>query len=226
MNFPDAYVMKRLLCERRPAEILEVGSFVGFSARWILEVSSPWGGKVTCVDPNIRHRGIDAPGEILRRLNQAFLPDRLEVVEGFFGTPGEFYEPYEAYEPKRSRDFVDELLATRQCIRENWERKFDFVFIDGDHSYAAVKENFAIALTLLKEGGCITFHDALSWKGVNDAVKEIRSNYAGSAQVEILGQLDHRIFQGLLGKHTDGIGYFALSPEPLTTVGTPKPVTS
>jgi predicted O-methyltransferase YrrM len=208
INFPDAYVLKRLLRRHRPKEVLEVGSFVGFSTRWILEVVSRWNGRVTSVDPNIRHRSFDAPGDVLQRLNARFLAANLDVVHGFFGTPGDVYHDYEHCEPKRTRPFVDELVASRQKITESWGRKFDFIFIDGDHSYEAVKENFRISLHLLRPGGCIAFHDALSWEGVNDALREIARDHAGSADTKILGKLDHRIFQGLFGKHTDGIGFF------------------
>jgi predicted O-methyltransferase YrrM len=189
-------------------EILEVGSFVGFSARWILEVCSGWQGKLTSVDPNIRHRRIDTPGRILKDFNQRFAPDRLETIEGFFGAPRTFYEDYETHEPRQSRAFVDQLLASRVRIDRHWERRFDFIFIDGDHSFDAVKENFQIALGLLRDGGCIAFHDALSWEGVNTALDEIRRENADSAEVRIFGKLDHWVFQGLLRKHTDGIGFF------------------
>ncbi|MDQ6623532.1 MAG: class I SAM-dependent methyltransferase [Verrucomicrobiota bacterium] len=208
MNFPDAYVLARLLRRYRPTRILEVGSFVGFSTRWILETATAWGGSVTSVDPNIRHRSFDAPGEVLKRLNERFLPDRLDVVHGFFGTPGDVYHDYEQHEPKRSREFVDQLVASRERIGEDWERRFEFIFIDGDHTYEAVTENFRIARHLLAAGGCIAFHDAISWPGVNQALREIAQAYRGKAETRIFGKLDHALFQGMLRKHTDGIGFF------------------
>lgn len=48
---------------------------------------------------------------------------------------------------------------------------------------------------------------------MNEALAEIRREYSGSAEVTIFGQLDHRILQGMLGKHTDGIGFFKLLPQ-------------
>lgn len=37
----------------------------------------------------------------------------------------------------------------------------DFLFIDGDHSYEGVKEDFAMYAPLVREGGAIAFHDIL-----------------------------------------------------------------
>lgn len=41
-------------------------------------------------------------------------------------------------------------------------RKFDFVFIDGDHEYAGVKADFLAYAQLTKAGGLIAFHDIVS----------------------------------------------------------------
>ncbi|HEX8280472.1 MAG TPA: class I SAM-dependent methyltransferase [Chthoniobacterales bacterium] len=212
INFPDAYILKRLLERYRPATILEVGSFVGFSTRWLLENSAGWNAKLTAVDPNIRHRSVDDPGEILRAFNAQFLPERLEVIEGFFGAPGACYHDYETFEPKQDRAFVDRLIAQRQHIGPGWERRFDFIFIDGDHGYKAVKENFEIAVDCLNPNGCIAFHDVLSWAGVRQALDEIKQNFAGRAEVKIFGRLDRSILQGIFGKTSSGIGFFRFKP--------------
>ncbi len=208
INFPDAYILQRLLERCRPKNILEVGSFVGFSTRWILDIVTRWDGRITSIDPNIRHRSFDAPGDVLATLNARHLPSHLEILHGFFGMPGDVYHDYEQIEPTRPREFVDRLVASRERITAAWPRKFDFIFIDGDHTYEAVKENIRIALHLLEAKGCIAFHDAISWAGVNAALQELAKDYAGRGEMKILGRLDHFIFQSILGKHTDGIGFF------------------
>ena len=38
--------------------------------------------------------------------------------------------------------------------------RFDMIFIDANHTYAAAKADFEHALPLLKTGGCIAFHNA------------------------------------------------------------------
>ncbi len=43
--------------------------------------------------------------------------------------------------------------------RKLGDRKIDFLFIDGDHHYEAVKREYQIYLPLVREGGIIGFHD-------------------------------------------------------------------
>ncbi len=64
---------------------------------------------------------------------------------------------------------------------------YDFIFIDGDHSYEAVKSDIAKVLPVLKPGGLIAFHDYRTHphefegdnafdEGVTNAVNELISN--------------------------------------------------
>jgi predicted O-methyltransferase YrrM len=206
----DALILNRLLSTCKPVSILEVGSFLGFSTRWLLEVSRDWHAMVTAVDPNIRHRVYDSPRRFVERLNAVFLPDRLEIISGFFGDyTDDIYYDYEHYKPKKERMFVNKLIREREQINSGWQKKYDFIFIDGDHSYKSVMNNFELSLALLKPGGCIAFHDALSWEGVNRALKELRIDYYHKAEVKIMGKLLRRISNPFF--HCDGIGLFQLS---------------
>jgi len=210
IKFTDAYILKQILHKYKPGTILEVGSFVGFSTRWLLEITKSWNAKVTAVDPNIRHRVFDDPRSILVKFNLRFYPKRLEIIKGFFGHyDNSIYYDYEHYEPGRSRDYVDELIKDRVIIDKSWERKFDFIFIDGDHSYDSAMNNFELASGMLNDGGSIGFHDALSWTGVNKAIKEIKVNYRDRAEVDIYGSTDRAVFKPL-GAHIDGVGFFRL----------------
>ncbi len=212
LKFTDAYVLKQLLYKHKPSTILEVGSFLGFSTRWLLEVSSAWDAKVTAIDPNIRHRIFDNPREFVESLNSQFYPERLEIVTGFFGEfSNEYaYYDYEQYEPKRDKEFVDVLLKEREVINENWDRKFDFIFIDGDHSYEATMTNFAIAIKLLNPGGCIAFHDTVSWDGVNQALKQLAKKYKNKARVRIYGNKKIAKLFNKIKRPIDGVGSFEL----------------
>jgi cephalosporin hydroxylase len=59
------------------------------------------------------------------------------------------------------------------------EEKLDFLFIDGDHRYEAIKSDFQMYSPLVRKGGLIGFHDI----GVNEEGggnrfwNEIKSNY-------------------------------------------------
>lgn len=210
IKFTDAYILKRLLDKHKPGSILEIGSFLGFSTRWLLEVSKGWSPKVTAVDPDIRHRVFDNPRSIVEKLNSAFLPNNLEIVTGFFGPCDHtIYYDYEHYDPKRTREYVNELVKDKAIIDKDWQKKFEFIFIDGDHSYQSVMNNFEIAIELLNKNGCIAFHDALTWQGVDKALKEIKSRFGSQAEVHTYGKLDKTILK-LFGISNDGIGFFRL----------------
>ena len=210
LKFPDAYVLAQILRRYRPRTILEIGSFLGFSTRWLLEVTRDWSPVITAIDPNIRHRVFDAPRNFVEKLNSGFYPGRLEIVTGFFGSyDGNVYYDYEHYEPKRDRAYVDELIRDRAAIDRTWDRKFDFIFIDGDHSYESVMNNFGTAIGLLNEKGTINFHDALSWTGVNRALKDIKTEYGEKADVSVYGRIDRMLLRPFRVQN-DGIGFFRL----------------
>jgi predicted O-methyltransferase YrrM len=53
---------------------------------------------------------------------------------------------------------------------------FDFIFVDGAHSYEYVKSDTKIALELINEEGLILWHDYGTFKGVTDALNEYWSD--------------------------------------------------
>lgn len=46
-----------------------------------------------------------------------------------------------------------------ETLRKLEGRKFDFLFIDGDHSYEGVKKDFEMYGPLVEKGGIVAFHD-------------------------------------------------------------------
>lgn len=52
----------------------------------------------------------------------------------------------------------DERTST-ELVRLLGERKIDFLFIDGDHHYEAVRADFQLYAPLVRKGGIIAFHD-------------------------------------------------------------------
>lgn len=51
--------------------------------------------------------------------------------------------------------------------------KFDFIFIDADHSYEQVYKDIVGCRELLSPNGIISGHDYGSWEGVARAVHEL-----------------------------------------------------
>jgi hypothetical protein len=72
-----------------------------------------------------------------------------------------------------SRAWIVKKNSTN-AVREYRDNFFDFVFIDGNHSYGAVKTDIIAWLPKVKIGGWICGHDYNNpaWPGVNQAVNE------------------------------------------------------
>lgn len=50
-------------------------------------------------------------------------------------------------------------------------REIDFLFIDGDHSYAGVKKDYEMYAPLVRAGGVIAFHDIVARKNAADGIE-------------------------------------------------------
>lgn len=69
------------------------------------------------------------------------------------------------------------------------ERKVDFLFIDGDHTYGGVKKDFMLYSSLVKKGGIVALHDIAphpkeSGCEVDKFWKEIKKGYKHKEFVE------------------------------------------
>lgn len=72
-------------------------------------------------------------------------------------------------------------------VARNWEHPFDFIFIDGDHTYNAVKRDFEDWYHLIDSGGHIALHDSAKtasvdtgdfdgWPGCIQLAQELRED--------------------------------------------------
>ena len=70
--------------------------------------------------------------------------------------------------------------STYERVRQATDSEVDFIFIDGDHSYDGVKQDFEMYKDLVCEGGIIAFHDIQhqhSRVGVDEFWREIKTEY-------------------------------------------------
>jgi predicted O-methyltransferase YrrM len=70
------------------------------------------------------------------------------------------------------------------------DKKFDVLFIDGDHSYEGVKQDYNMYKPLVKKGGTIIFHDIAETKlhkdlgcRVDILWNEIKTNYTNPTEI-------------------------------------------
>jgi predicted O-methyltransferase YrrM len=126
-------------------QALEVGSFEGASAIWLLDMFPDL--KITCID-TFSPGFDDITGEYEQRFdrNVAEYKSRVTKIKGKSATA---------------------LKALPQ------HKLFDLIYIDGHHSYEAVKEDIRLAYPLLKSGGIMIFDDYNNIEfGVRKAVDE------------------------------------------------------
>lgn len=72
-----------------------------------------------------------------------------------------------------SRQNIALIIGETSEIAKRWFMPVDFLFIDADHSYEAVKQDIAFYAPFLKKGGIIAGHDySLPATGVKQAVDE------------------------------------------------------
>ena len=73
------------------------------------------------------------------------------------------------------RDKIKPLRGYSYEIRKDWspQKKIDFLWIDGDHSYEGVKRDIEDWLPLVKKNGFVCFHDYRDEPDVKEAVDEI-----------------------------------------------------
>src|SRR5262249_40126664 len=130
---------------------LEIGSHVGSSALFICAGLLHGGGRLVCVDT---------------WMNQT-MPDGIkDNYEEFLANP---------------RPYAHMIVPVRKLSCELNEADIssplDFVFIDGDHSEAAVRSDFHLVVPWVKIGGLVAFHDLIpEYPGVGIVVGEALSS--------------------------------------------------
>jgi len=128
------------------AAALEIGSYLGASACYIAAGLREVGGRLYCVDT----------------WQNETMPDGIRDTLAEFKQNTRGVEDLLCLVRKRS----DELTTT------DIPDKLDLIFIDGDHSYEAVKADFLHVTPWLTENGIVAFHDHLFWRSVTQFIGE------------------------------------------------------
>ena len=130
--------------------MIEIGSFVGESTVLFAQSFK----KVIAIDPFLE--GYDPKDSISNNFDfdnvyQTYL-DRITVYSN-----------------------IETIIDTSDnAVKELVGKEFDFVYIDGLHTYDGVKSDITNYLPLIKKGGVIGGHDYVQgWSGVIKAVDEI-----------------------------------------------------
>ena len=130
------------------AVALEIGSHLGASSCYIAAGLKQNNGHLLCVDTWANET----------------------MIEGMQDTYSEFN--------KNTSGVTKQITTIRKrsddVIEDDVKAKLNLVFIDGDHSYQAVKKDFEIVQKWMSEDGIIAFHDFdnVNFEGVSRVVGE------------------------------------------------------
>lgn len=75
--------------------------------------------------------------------------------------------------------------------------EFDLIYIDGDHSYAGVKNDFNNYFEFVKSGGRIGFHDTRIFHGVKKFIKELKKDN----RLSFIGEYYKKMGMAIFKKH-------------------------
>jgi predicted O-methyltransferase YrrM len=131
--------------------IVEIGSFKGKSTIWLAKGSlAGAGATVVAIDP---HTG------------------SAEHQRG--GRPVWTYEEFLA-NLRRAEvgEVVTPLVATSADAAERLDQPVEMLFIDGDHRYEMVRQDFDLWFPKLLEGGYLLMHDTIRWEGPRRVARE------------------------------------------------------
>jgi len=122
--------------------VVEIGSFKGKSTACIA-LGSPPSTKIYAID--------------------TFEGNKKDFLEGVQFVGGSFFEEFKQYLTKVNVwEKIRPKIGLSKTIGKKWDKKIDFLFIDGSHLYEDVKADFQTFFPWVKEGGIVAFHDVSS----------------------------------------------------------------
>lgn len=126
-----------------PENVLAIGSRYGFVPACIaLALKANGKGRLSFVDANY--------------------DDRKEGYATAYGGIGYWSKPLtEAFGALDLHSWIDIFLQRTEDYFAQVTRQFQYIYIDGNHSYEGVKYDCEQAVRHLEPGGLLTFHDAL-----------------------------------------------------------------
>lgn len=132
--------------------IVEIGSFKGKSTIWLAKGSEAGAGvPVYAIDP---HTGSEE--------HQATAGGQVWTYEEFLVN----------LRRARAEELVHPLVTTSAQAATSFHLPVELLFIDGDHRYEAVRQDFDLWFPKLIEGGYLLMHDTIRWDGPRRVARE------------------------------------------------------
>jgi len=143
VNPGDRRAIYYLISKLKPSSVLEIGTHIGAStlhiasALYMSQIRNGNNATLTTVD----------------------IADVNSPVEKPWEKYGTSKSPLEMIQALNYGSFVEFIADTSLHYAANCERRFDFIFLDGDHSARTVYQEIPVALNLLNQNGVILLHD-------------------------------------------------------------------
>jgi predicted O-methyltransferase YrrM len=150
----------KILDKAKPKVILEIGTANGGTLFLLSRVASR----------NATLISVDLPAG---KFGGGYPSWKIPLYKSFAVSDQKIYLFREDSHKKSTKDMIESILD---------EKKIDFLFIDGDHTYEGVKKDFKMYSPLVKDGRIIAFHDIVSGPqnlvgGVPQFWQEIKKKY-------------------------------------------------
>ena len=143
VNPGDRRAVYYLINAIKPSSVLEIGTHIGASTVYI----------ASALQKNKLAIGIDA------NLTTVDIIDVNCPIKKPWLKHGATYSPSEMVDKMGFGSSIEFVVNNSLSYAAKCERRYDFIFLDGDHSAAAVYQEIPIALDLLNKNGVILLHD-------------------------------------------------------------------
>ncbi len=152
LSEPEGRLLHRLACDcKGRGAIVEIGSWKGRSTIWLAFGSRDGTGKrIVAIDPHM-----SSP----------------EMPQG-----NSFKEFRRNLKNAGVENMVEPIVKTSEEAALGFKGNAEFVFIDGDHSYAHAKQDFELWFPKVLEHGIMAFHDTMLVSGPKKVVHDLVFN--------------------------------------------------
>jgi len=160
-------IWDKLLPREKPKRILEIGSFEGASACYLIEkIGEKHSFELHCVDTwegGVEHKAGGEAEQSMSDVEHRFIRN-VEI------SLGQATHPVDLKTHKTTSD-----IALSQLISSGKTSYFDFIYVDGSHQAPDVLIDAVLSFKLLRVGGILAFDDYLWNEALPYGVDPIRS---------------------------------------------------
>src|SRR4030042_1564734 len=162
----EATQLYELIKENKYKTALQIGTYIGYSGAYIASAIKENNGTFTTIDPNHPHRNIKEPLTWAKKIYEELGLDNVEFVQGYSNSKNSIYDVRQVFvDLEREENVLDKM------IKEG--RKFDFIFVDGNHDTNIIVQDLEKSKQLLSPFGMIVMHDV----GGTDRVRYARVKF-------------------------------------------------